>query len=216
MPAPGSTPVEPTWSTCNWATPLITGVFTTNPPPVDYGINPATGTYCPPYRPSTGSVISPYEDYTVECGPFGFATRRCHNPDFAAGIAEAEGGLGAELPDCSRNWVYLGCVDTGAGEVGLWEGECPTCPFGTTLDPDDCLCYSGSGCAAGYCYCQLSGDCIPCTAPDCPDLYACYWNPATCTHECEGQPECADTERYDFDECACVTVCEDSCWCEAT
>lgn len=212
-------PTRPTYTTfdCQWGGPAQEGILIPNPPPFDYGTNPATGTYCPPYRPSTGAVIPGTETYTFEClntsGGFNVAT--CADPDLAAQIqAHEDTGLGLPFPECSKDWGGMFCNP--GTDAPTFAGLCPVCPPGTLLDDDDCLCWSGDGCPAGECYCYDEAACVSCTPPTCENIGPCRWDADECDWICEGVPECAPDEEYDYATCSCQPRCTEGCWCEET
>ncbi len=223
MPTPANPPVAPTFVDCVFFTPLVVSLFPAGaqPPPLDYIINPVTGTYCPPYTAS-GGLVAGYETYTEECAGLNANNgANCSDPAFPTDYVH-------DNYPCSISWASNGCVGTGFLDFNgdeifawQWEGQCPGCPTDPLLYllniDGDCLCYHGTPCPAGTCYCAASGDCIDCTPPDCPDQGDCQWDPDGCTWDCSGLPDCDPDQVFDFDECECVPRCTlPECWCEET
>jgi hypothetical protein len=80
------------------------------------------------------------------------------------------------------------------------DGDGIDCGEGCEWSRSSCECRC---CGPGTCWCEPSRSCVPCLA-ECTVELNCDWNKTTCAWNCD-EPDCdTETERWDWDICACV------------
>jgi hypothetical protein len=93
-------------------------------------------------------------------------------------------------------WNLASCV---------WECDAP----GSSCTPEQfwnwltCTC---DNCPAGYCYCETSGQCVPCTPPPCATELHCVWDKIECAYQCD-PPTCPIGYTWSMCDCACYPDC---------